>query len=370
MVDDIKIAIQFGDPVSRYFTHSWNGLPLLPLIINVSKTAAIPPARRMIGTFFKLVGKALRMAVNRPIQRFNIFNRAKKYLGPDAEYFMPAPRAIGALSQAKPSQYPHLEGKSSFKSIKQKRLNAIAERNQKLLTNEANNNQNLSESNENLVQETTKSFSETKNDDKLVINVSNKLPVIKTVTRLETSSTPPEQLAEQDKPHRPLPKSTNLQLSDPAVIWCVDKVPPGRLDLSKFQELMINRLADENYWTPKQIAETYNIKEEYAEGLIKYYKQIRIIISPRIAQNLDYVARNDPAYQATKHIIYHVDKSLRSDFDKQCDATFLPTDKLDPEIRALLDAGAVQPRRQQAIARPVPLRIRSINDGTTSDRCE
>lgn len=272
----------------------------------------------MLRTFFRLVGKAFRMTVNRPLQRFNIANRARKHLGVDAKYFKPAPRAIS----------PGFKSISSSSSI-------------------------------------IKSFSETINDDRLVIEASNSLPVIKTVIKNELSS---PDLVKQEKPARPLPKSSSLQLSDPAVIWHVDKVPPGRLDLNKLQELMINKLADDDYWTPHKIAEVYNIKEEYAENITKYFKQIRIIISPGLAKNLDYVARNDPVYQATKHIVYHVDKSLRSEHDKQFDATFLPTDNPDPEIKELLEASALQRRQQpdlrltQLVKRPKPLKIGSVNE--------
>jgi hypothetical protein len=188
------------------------------------------------------------MAVNRPIQRFNIFNRAKKHLGEDAKYFMPAPRAIGSLSQIKPSLYPHLEGQSGFRSIKQKRLEAIKKRNETLLERTTNENQALLSSNSE-VPTVTKSFSETINDDRLIIQAGNSLPqVIKTVTTIEPQT-----------------------------------------------------------------------------------------------------------------------KAPSSDLVNQVDATFLPTDQLEPEVRELLDAGAVQPRHQpdprltQLVKRPKPLQLNPIN---------
>lgn len=319
----------------------------------------------MIGTFFKLVGKALRFSISRPIQRFNIYNRAKKYLGEDAKYFTPAPRAIGSLSQNSSSQYPHLEGPSGFKSVKQRRLEAIVRRNQRLLEQEETGedvDQNSDGTND------KKAFSETKQDDRVVIESSTKLPAIRTVS-LETSKSsdklPNAGEAVATRPPRPLPTSTNLQLSDPAVIWQVDQVPPGRLDLNKFQELMINKMADDAYWTAKQISETYNIKEEYAENIIKYFKQVKIILSPRIANKLDYVSRNDPLYKSYKHVIYHVDYSLRDSVDKKFDDTFLPTDDLDPEVRKVLQGSQLQrspdPKLTSLFKRPQPLRVEPLN---------
>lgn len=355
----------------------------------------------MIGTFFKLVGKAIRFSISRPLQRFNIANRAKKYIGEEAKYFTPAPRAIGALTLKGSTQYPHLQELSRFKSVKQRRLDAIAERNQKLLEKSSaahsdggSSEDSLTNTNQITTGGSNKSFSEIKQDDELVIETSNKLPAIRTVTipnntSVKQSSTDGEDVAKDtqllEKPHRPMPTSTNLQLSDPALIWHVDKVPPGRLDLKKLQELMINKLADDEYWTPKKIAETYNIKEEYAENIVGYLRQIRIILSPRVAKTLDYIARNDPVYQATKNIIYHVDNSLRSQADKQSDKTFLPTDELEPEVRAVLDGGQLQPKSHQPdprltslFKRPAPLRIRALNrpgdddndDGDSSDNVD
>lgn len=328
----------------------------------------------MIGTFFKLVGKAIRFSISRPIQRFNIYNRSKKYLGGDAKYFMPAPRAIGALSQSSISQYPHLEGSSPFKSVKQRRMEAIARRNQRLLEGTTA----IEESAKGLSPKTNssvRSFSETKQDDKVVIETSNKLPVIKTVTIVENPKRADAAASDNEvsaRPPRPLPTSTNLQLSDPAVIWRVDKVPPGRLDLDKLQQLMINKLADDAYWTPKQLSETYNISEKYAANITEYFKQIRIIISPGIANKLDYVARNDPRYQACKDIIYYVDPSLRTPLERQYDDTFLPTDELDPEVRRVLQGSQRQmtpdPRLTGLIKRPKPLRFEPENRPTRTSQ--
>lgn len=316
-----------------------------------------------LNTFIKLVGKAFRFTVNRPMQRFNIYNRSKKYLGPDAKKFMPAPRAIGALSQNnwKPSQYPHLE--SGYKSIKQKRLDAVNRQKQLELPLES-----TSESGN-----VPKSYSENKLDDHLIIDASNKLEVTKTVIKIEPPDKQVQQLPESDtgdniKLQRPLPKSTNLQLSDLASIWAVEKVPRGRLDLNMLQEIMINKLGDDAYWTPKMIAEKYNIKESYAESLFKYLKQIRIVVSPRMSKALDYVGRNDPSYQATKHLIYFVDKRLRTNLDKKYDSMYSPGEQLDEEVRELIDspneiakATGSNLERQKRIARPAPLRIAPIN---------
>lgn len=316
-----------------------------------------------LNTFIKLVGKAFRFTVNRPMQRFNIYNRSKKYLGPDAKKFMPAPRAIGALSQNnwKPSQYPHLE--SGYKSIKQKRLDAVNRQKQLELPLES-----TSESGN-----VPKSYSENKLDDHLIIDASNKLEVTKTVIKIEPPDKQVQQLPESDtgdniKLQRPLPKSTNLQLSDLASIWAVEKVPRGRLDLNMLQEIMINKLGDDAYWTPKMIAEKYNIKESYAESLFKYLKQIRIVVSPRMSKALDYVGRNDPSYQAAKHLIYFVDKRLRTNLDKKYDSMYSPGEQLDEEVRELIDspneiakATGSNLERQKRIARPAPLRIAPIN---------
>lgn len=320
----------------------------------------------MLGTFFKLVGKAIRFSVSRPLQRFNIYNRAKKYLGEDAKYFAPAPRAIGALSKIGPSRYPHLEGGGYFKSIKQKRLEALQNRHQKTIESHLPDRANSSAQPSATIA-TAKSFSETRADDNMIIELSNKLPVVKIVTKVENQKNQLDTNNLKKSSSRPLPKLTNLPLQDPASIWVVDKTRPGRLSLEQLQELMINKLADDLYWTPKKISETYNIKEEYAENLIKYLKQIRIIISPRIAKLLDYTARNNPVYQATKHVIYHVDKSLRTETDRQFDNMYLPTDEIDEEIRELINAGAMQARQQPdpslraLIKRPQPLRLNPIN---------
>lgn len=319
-----------------------------------------------LSTFIKLVGKALRFTVNRPLQRFNIYNRSKKYLGPDAKKFMPAPRAIGALSlnNWKPSQYPHLE--SGYKSIKQRRLDAINKRQQL----EGLPSGSTSESDKQ-----PKSFSETENDDDLIIEASNKLEVTKTVIKIDPPDNQQKQLLSDGDSNvvdsrssvelqRALPKCTNLQLSDPATIWAVEKVPKGRLDVNMLQEIMINKLADEAYWTPEKIADKYNIKQSYAESLFKYLKQIRIVVSPRMAKNLDYVGKNDPAYQAAKHLIYFVDKRLRSDSDKKYDKMYLPHEQLDEEVKEVIDSPSevtAIDERLKKIARPAPLRIGPIN---------
>lgn len=319
-----------------------------------------------LSTFIKLVGKAFRFTVNRPLQRFNIYNRSKKYLGPDAKKFMPAPRAIGALSQNnwKPSQYPHLE--SGYKSIKQRRLDAVNKQKHLELPSESS-----SESGNQ-----PKSYSENRLDDDLIIGASNKLEVTKTVVKINPSDKKVQQLSESSnvctensvKKQRVLPHSTNLQLSDLASIWAVEKVPKGRLDLNMLQEIMINKLGDDAYWTPKMITEKYNIKESYAESLFKYLKQIRIVVSPRMSKALDYVGRNDPNYQAAKHLIYFVDKRLRTNEDKKYDSMYLPGEQLDEEIRELIDTpseiakiGETNIERQRRTKRPAPLRIAPIN---------
>lgn len=303
------------------------------------------------------MGKALRFGVARPIQRFNIESRAKKHLGEDAKYFKPAPRAIGPLTKLGPSQYAHLEG-GGFKSIKQKRLEAIQSRNQRLLESDQSRPQIESSSQKSFrdrVNAIAKSFSETRRDDELIIESLPRLPAIKTSLLMNTRENHTPSLGDKDKAdetnkqietakktHRPLPKSTNLDLRDPTHIWVTDNVPPGRLDLNNLQEIMLNKLSDTNYWTPEKISERYNIKAEYAEKLTKYLSQVRVVLSPRMAKCLDYTARTDPVYQATKDIIYFVDKSLRTELDKKYDAMYLPTDELDPEIRDLIGHNEIQ----------------------------
>lgn len=320
-------------------------------------------------TFFKLVGKAFRFSVNRPLQRFNIYNRSKKYLGPDAKKFMPAPRAIGALSQNdwRGSQYPHLE--PGYKSIKQKRLAALNKPNQL----EASKSQ----------PKLSKSFSETKTDDNLIIEASHKLAVMKTIVRIQPTDNKQQELVGSSqnqsatRTHRPLPKCTNLQLSDLTSIWAVEKTPKGRINLNMLQELMLNKLADEKYWTPKMVAERYNIKEEYAESLLKYILQIRVVVSPKLAKALDYVARNDTTYQASKDLVYFVDNRLRTEDDKRYDEMFLPGEDLDEEVRAVLDAQhdivkvdqSIEARRRR-IARPQPLRVAHANKPETTKEPE
>lgn len=301
----------------------------------------------------KLVTKAFKFTISRPIQRFNIENRAKKYLGPDASKFKPAPRAIGPIAG---------------RSLKQLSKPSTPPKNVGLL----------------LSDEIKKPFSETEDDDKMVINSSNKLQVNKTVTQLNESICQNNKLItanENKKSHRPLPKLTNLQLSDPASIWTVNKTPPGRLNLIQLQEIMI-------YNMPAKLAsEKFGIKEEYAETLIKSMKQVRVLVSPRLSKLLDYTNRDNKLFQETKNLIYFEDKTLRSDIDKSIDETFLPDDKLDPEIRELLDASKeaaalvdsekTKPRitfvadevfrRPKRLAkRPEPLRISPANETTAA----
>jgi len=270
---------------------------------------------------FRIVSKALKSATKRPLQRFNIYNRSKKYLGEDSKYFFPAPRAIGPVSKIGPSQYPHLEGGlGNFKSVKQRRLEAIAKSNSTLST------------------------SQMKKDVSLVIDTAQKLPVIKTIVKKSPQTSVEQEVQSTDlihsnkKPPRPLPKAVNLNLQDQTVIWSIDRVPPGRLDLNKLQEIMVNKLADDEYWTPSMIAKTYDIKEKYAENLIHYLKQIRVVISPRMKKILDYTNRTNDAYNATKDTIYLVDPRLRTELDRSVDKTFLPEDELDDNIRQLLNA--------------------------------
>lgn len=268
-----------------------------------------------LSTFVKLVVKAFKFTVSRPLQRFNIENRAVKYLGPDAAKYSPAPRAIGPISGLSLRELPRYPG---FKSVSGKRA-----------------------------------------DDHLVIEASNKLTVIK------TESTPKQ----IEAGNRPLPKSTDLQLQDLSAIWETTRVPPGRLNLNMLQEIMINKLADPN-WTSKAIAEEYNIREEYAEKLIGHLRQFRIRISPRVARNLQLVGMDNPAYQAAKHLIYHVDNSLRSDIDRKFDSMYSPSDNLPDDVREVIDSpGSLQLEQQKQLAsarrmrleRPAPLRIAPSN---------
>lgn len=293
-----------------------------------------------LGTFLKLVNKAVKFSVHRPLQRFNVYNRAKKYLGPDAKYFRPAPRAIGPMSElSKPIQYPHLTG-GNKSAGKLSSTDPVA-----LLP---------------------KSFSETEQDDCFVRETADKLDVKKTTVIINNTAQPDDKLVQK----RPLPQLTKIDRRDPAIIWETDKAPPGRLSLHMFTEMMLNQLGDEQFWTPKAVAEHYKIREEYAASLIKYLKQIRIVISPRMSKLLDYTARENASYQAAKHLVYHVDKSLRDKYDKQFDNMFLPTDELDEEVRSLLDQGSLVPEQQQfnelakvqrVIKRPAPLRLKPEN---------
>lgn len=313
--------------------------------------------------FIKLAGKAIRFTLYRPIQRFNVSNRAKKYLGPDAKAFMPAPRAIGSLVEqgGKPSQYPHLESKG-FLSVRQRRLQALSrDEDRKQLEDPKSN--------------TTKSLpSKAREENNLVIEAATKLSIIKTVTKLnlrelettlESNRARDEETTALQDPKkqfdRPMPKLTQLQIS-PTNIWETEKVPPGRISLNMLQELMLNKLADDEYWTTQVIAERYNIKEEYAEKLIKYLKQIKFVIPPRVAYTLDYIARDDPIYQATKDLIYYVDPALRSERDRMFDATFLPEDDLDENVRRLIGFDSLdKPKPKLVMVRPEPLRIEPMN---------
>lgn len=336
-------------------------------------------------TFIKLCGKAFRFVVSRPLQRFNIENRSKKYLGPEAKYFKPAPRAIGSLSliDGKPPQYPYLEGGGGFKSIKQRRLQAIESKRDQLLESQKNLHPIVE----------LKSYSETELDDIFVRSVVHKLNVTKTpvqinatenaglltepleLTGTEDSSDSQKALAKPTT--RLMPKCTNLQRQDQLSIWNIDKTPPGRLNLNMLQELMVNKLVDDAYWTPKKISENYNIKEEYAEQLTKYYKQIIVVVSPRMKNLLDYTARNNPVYEATKDVIYQVDKGLRTEDDKKYDDMFLPHEELDEKVKEILDPPEtrielseeeeIEKRRRDYIARrPKPLRIGSENQQSQS----
>lgn len=351
-------------------------------------------------TFIKLCAQALRFTIKRPIQRFNVQNRSKKYLGPDAELFMPAPRAIGRmyLNQGKPIQYPHLEAGKGFKSVRARRLEAIEKKN--------DSGGGGGEPMQSIVPPITppivdpnvfmpRSFSRTEKDDSLVREAANKLEVTKKVIRLEINEGRDRKMVEIEEGEkeigntdgeivaqegsRPLPKCTNLDLADPADIWIAKKTPPGRINLDMLQEMMINKLADDQYWTPKVVADRYQIKEEYAESLLKYLKQIRVIVSPRVARALDYTGLNNPAYQATKHIVYHVDKSLRNDIDKQFDNMYLPTDQPGEEIKSLIEPSSIielEPGNREAKLvgakpkvkkTPKPLQISPLNRPKTKE---
>lgn len=301
--------------------------------------------------FTSLIGKMFRYTFVRPLQRFNVEARSKKFLGPDARKFMPAPRAIGPMSVKgkKPIQYPHLEsGASVFKSVQQKRLQAMA-RNKEL---DAGDNHLTKSSSE---QQVKMSAREKKLND-FVIDASNRLQVNKTVVTAkprqlssnnderfiklesESSNNKLAEISQQNKPARPLPKLSSLPMSNPADIWSVDKTPPGRLSLIQLEEMMINKLSDnEGYWTPEKVAEKYNIKKEYAQTLFKYMKHLKIYVSPRIAHLMDYTNRDNPTYLATKDIIFIVDNSLRDECDRQFDKTFLPSDQLPEEVGRVLE---------------------------------
>lgn len=273
-------------------------------------------------SFSWFVIKAFKYLVQRPLMRFNVANRATKYLGPDAPKFKLAPSAIGPMTQpagfiGKLTNANVISKPQSFKSITSKR-SAIGLN----LTNKSTANPSSNDGHQSIT------YSDSLEDEnRLIIEASNKLKVTK---KLETVS---DQSSVSTKP---LPKLTSLQLQDPVNIWIVDKVPPGRLDINKLQELMLNILADENYWTIDKIVDSYGIAKEYAESITKNIKQIKIIISPRLYYNLEYVGRNNPTYQATKHLIYNVDASLRTEEDKVYDGLFEPNHP-DPEIQRLIN---------------------------------
>lgn len=316
-----------------------------------------------IRTIIKLIGKGIRFSLVRPIQRFNVANRSKKYLGPEAKHFMPAPRAIGSLVDrgGKPSQYPHLEGKGFF-SLRQRRLEAL---------NRDDDDQNLLDKPSDSRPKELSSGAK-KSDYNFIIEASNKLSIIKTVTKLDLdelkltldsnkSEVEPTAALEEPAKHRPLPKLTNLQRG-PQDIWSTDKVPPGKISLNMLQELMINKLADDEHWTAERIAERYNIKEAYAENLTKYLKQIKFVLSPRVAYLMDYIARDDPVYKATKDMIYYVDPLLRTKEDKMYDDTFLDEDELEEHVRRLIGYRSLQKAKPSFIMQaPQPLRIDPVN---------
>lgn len=323
-----------------------------------------------LSTFLKIVNKAFKFTISRPLQRFNIEDRSVKYLGPDSKKWQPSPRAIGpisGLSLKELPKYPHLT--PGYKSISQKRRDAI---------------ESGKSAEEQPVQAKLKSYSEDKEDDNLVIEALNKIDVIKTVARVGPTLNPKQiesgyeqqntnigdETDGQLKPsHRPLPKLTDLPRQDLRSIWEVERTPPGRMNLNMLQELMINKLADHVYWTSKAIAERYNIREEYADKLVSSLKQIRIRLSPRMAKNMDYVGRMNPEYMAMKDLIYHVDKSMRTELDKKYDSMYSPKDDLPDDVRQLIDSpGALQlPSKQGLTAqrekyeRPAPLRLAPSN---------
>lgn len=326
------------------------------------------PLSRLIG----FVGKILRSLTVKPMQRYNVYNRALKYLGPDAKRFFPAPRAIGNPDGIKSLPYPHLSAKGR-RGLAQKKP---------ALFGLFNNNKSQ------LLQE-----SQSKNE--FVVDASNKLEVTKTVVvnpqpmPTSQSSEPVEELVdiqkgpssalELAKKKRPLPRSTIMQRDDARVIWDCDKAPPGRLTLNDLQELMVNKLADAEHWTPKVLADRYNIKEEYADQLLNSIKQIRIVISPRLSVLMDYVGRDDQVYQATKNTIYIVDNRLRSDTDKIYDKMFLPDEKLAPEVDQLIDP-PTDPQQLQILTRtsamfdslvrkPEPLKLEPVvNEDVRKER--
>lgn len=205
-------------------------------------------------------------------------------------------------------------------------------------------------------------------DDKFVIAASNKLEVTKTVVKVDSDQIPST---------RPLPTSTRLQLQDIRSIWVADKIPPGRLSLDMLQEIMLNKLADENYWTPDRVAERYQIKSEYAENLLNHLKQIRIVISPHMKKLLDYTAKDDPVYQQAKHLVYIVDKDLRNDIDKQYDKMFLPEDELNEEVRSLIEPAPSHKQLDSAMSaysrlvkKVEPLRLEPLNKPEPKEQLE
>lgn len=304
----------------------------------------------------RLVTKIFKYTFIRPIKRFDANIRMLKYLGPESKFFQPAPRAIGSLHDTggKGLPYPHPKSGRGFKAVQQRRLEALASK------------QTSSNSEQISLKPPDDSV-----DNKFVIDASNRLEVTKATVNLNHSTE--SRLLEEDstgeRTSRPLPKSTILELQDSRSIWVVDKVPPGRLDLNKLQELMLNKLADGEYWTPERLAERYKIKAEYAESLTKYLKQVRIIVSPRMKKLLDYVGKNDAAYEAGKHLVFIEDKSLRDDIDKQYDKMFLPEDDLTEDVKSLLEGSNSLPHQLDSATstytrlarKPEPLRLTPLN---------
>lgn len=202
-------------------------------------------------------------------------------------------------------------------------------------------------------------------DESFVIGEAKKL-VVNKIDAPQASTQ-----CDKDRALRPLPVARNLPLEDPLNIWFVHKLPYGRLDLEKLQELLYNRLADGDYWSAKMISEKYKLNIDHAINLTKYVAAHKIICSPKVYNNLELVCLNNKFYQQIKSFAVEVDESLRTESDKRLDiieeADTTNKDNLDM-IRA---PPPVEPLKVNALnAEPPRIERRRLASQIDKDRRE